>query len=119
MCSEHVKKNSKIPGQDFEYTVLFVPRRTLVCEKILEDEGVLGDVTIGEFPLHFLALEPDLLSLELDDSFEELYLVCFRPFLMGNTISLIHSSSVKIILPYFIQPVHSWVSNAAMVFSHA
>lgn len=54
-----------------------MPRRTLVCEKILEDEGVLGDVTIGEFPLHFLTLEPDLLSLELEDSFEELYLVCF------------------------------------------
>ncbi|KAH8153772.1 uncharacterized protein LAJ45_01539 [Morchella importuna] len=70
----HVKKNAKIPGQEFEYNVLFVPRRTLVCEKILEDEGVLGDVTLGEFPLHFLALEPDLLSLELEDSFEELYL---------------------------------------------
>jgi len=54
---------------------MFVPRRTLVCEKILEDEGVLGDLTIGEFPLHFIPLESDLLSLELEDAFEELYLV--------------------------------------------
>ena len=54
---------------------MFVPRRTLVCEKILEDEGVLGDLTIGEFPLHFISLEPDLLSLGLEDAFEELYLV--------------------------------------------
>lgn len=90
-----------------------------MCEKILEDEGVLGDVTIGEFPLHFLALEPDLLSLELDDSFKELYLVCSQPFLLGNTRFLIYPSSVKIILPYFIRLVRSWVFNAAMVFSHA
>ncbi|KAG0633993.1 Sec1-like protein [Tuber brumale] len=70
----HVKNNAKIPGQQFEYNVMFVPRRTLVCEKILEDEGVLGDLTIGEFPLHFIPLESDLLSLELEDAFEELYL---------------------------------------------
>ena len=61
-----------------------MPRRTLVCEKILEDEGVLGDLTIGEFPLHFIPLEPDLLSLELESSFEELYLVCIsrRPLIV-------------------------------------
>ena len=54
---------------------MFVPRRILVCEKILEDEGVLEDLTIGEFPLHFIPLELDPLSLELEDAFEELYLV--------------------------------------------
>jgi hypothetical protein len=40
----------------------------------LEDEGVLGEVSIAEFPLNFLPLEPDLLSLELEDSFSDLYL---------------------------------------------
>jgi len=51
-----------------------VPRRTLVSEKILEEAGVLGDTNIAEFPLYFLPLEKDLLSLELDDSFADLYL---------------------------------------------
>jgi hypothetical protein len=51
------------------------PRRTLVCEKIFEDEGILGEITIREFPLYFIPLEHDLLSLELESSFEELYLV--------------------------------------------
>ena len=51
------------------------PRRTLVCEKIFEDEGILGEITIREFPLYFIPLENDLLSLELESSFEELYLV--------------------------------------------
>ncbi len=52
-----------------------MPRRTLVCNKILEDAGVLGDVSVEEFPLYFVPLEQDLLSLELDDSFRDLYLV--------------------------------------------
>jgi hypothetical protein len=46
---------------------------------LLEDGGVLGDLTIGEFPLHIIPLEPDLVSLELEDSFEELYLVRISP----------------------------------------
>ena len=57
-----------------EFSIFWVPRRTLVAEKILEESGVLGDTTIAEFPLYFLPLEKDLLSLELDESFADLYL---------------------------------------------
>jgi hypothetical protein len=57
-----------------EFSIFWVPRRTLVSEKILEEAGVLGDTSIAEFPLYFLPLEKDLLSLELDDSFGDLYL---------------------------------------------
>lgn len=46
-----------------------------MSNKILEDEGVLGDVSIAEFPLYFIPLEQDVLSLELGDSFGDLYLV--------------------------------------------
>jgi hypothetical protein len=53
-----------------------VPRRTLVSDRILEEAGVLGEVTIGECPLFLISLEPDLLSLELEDAFSDLYLVC-------------------------------------------
>jgi hypothetical protein len=53
-----------------------VPRRTLVSDRILEENGVLGEVTIGECPLFLIPLEPDLLSLELEDAFSDLYLVC-------------------------------------------
>lgn len=35
---------------------------------------MLGDTSIAEFPLYFLPLEKDLLSLELEDSFSDLYL---------------------------------------------
>ena len=57
-----------------EFSIFWVPRRTLVAEKILEESGVLGDTSIAEFPLYFLPLEKDLLSLELEDSFADLYL---------------------------------------------
>lgn len=51
-----------------------MPRRTLVSNKVLEDEGVLGDVNIQELSILFLPLENDLLSLELSDAFHDLYL---------------------------------------------
>ena len=45
----------------------------MVSNKILEDEGVLGDVNVYELPLYFLPLEDDLLSLEADEAFNDLY----------------------------------------------
>ncbi len=57
-----------------EFHIFWVPRRTVVSDKLLEEAGVLGDVNIAELPLFFFPLERDVLSLELDDSFEDLYL---------------------------------------------
>ncbi len=59
-------------GHDFH--IFWVPRRTLVSDKLLEETGVLGDVNIAELPLFFFPLERDVLSLELDDSFRDLCL---------------------------------------------
>lgn len=42
---------------------------------VLEEAGITGDVNIAEYPLYFVPLEKDVLSLELDDSFSDLYLV--------------------------------------------
>ncbi|KAK6332790.1 hypothetical protein TWF696_002813 [Orbilia brochopaga] len=72
--ASQIKNAPRVPGQDFEHSLFFVPRRTPLCDRILEDEGVFGDVTINEYPLYFIPLEPDVLSLELDDAFEDLYL---------------------------------------------
>lgn len=41
---------------------------------VLEEHSVLGEATILEFPLNFLPLEPDVLSLELESSFSDLFL---------------------------------------------
>lgn len=50
-----------------------------MSNKVLEDAGVLGDVSVSELPLYFMPLENDLLSLELDDAFMDMYLVSGNP----------------------------------------
>ena len=71
---DHIKRLQRESQTGHEFSIFWVPRRTLVSEKILEEAGVLGDTSIAEFPLYFLPLEKDLLSLELNDSFADLYL---------------------------------------------
>jgi len=74
ISSDHIKRMQRESQTGHEFSIFWVPRRTLVSEKILEEAGVLGDTNTAEFPLYFLPLEKDLLSLELEDSFADLYL---------------------------------------------
>ncbi|KAF2863438.1 Sec1-like protein [Piedraia hortae CBS 480.64] len=57
-----------------EFTIVWVPRRTRVSDLVLEEHGVLGETSITSIPLHFIPLEQDLLSLELESSFHDLCL---------------------------------------------
>ena len=74
ICKDHIKRLQRDSQKGHEFSIFWVPRRTLVSDKILEQAGVLGDTNIAEFPLYFLPLEKDLLSLELENSFTDLYL---------------------------------------------
>ncbi|KAJ1819282.1 Vacuolar protein-sorting-associated protein 33 [Coemansia sp. RSA 2675] len=74
IIAEQVRASSLSGGVSKEYSLQLVPRRTLLCERVLEEEGVLGDITIGEYRMDFIPLESDLLSLELPSTFKELYL---------------------------------------------
>ncbi|PHH75755.1 hypothetical protein CDD82_4301 [Ophiocordyceps australis] len=65
-------RHDSLTSHDFH--VFWVPRRTLVSDQLLEEAGVLGDVNISELPLFFFPLETDVLSLELDQAFRDLYL---------------------------------------------
>lgn len=60
---------------EHEFSIFWVPRRTLVSNSILEEAGIIGDVNMAEFPLYLMPLEQDVLSLELESSFSDLYLV--------------------------------------------
>ncbi|KAK3906669.1 Sec1-like protein [Staphylotrichum tortipilum] len=66
-----IQRESQSPH---EFHIFWVPRRTLLSDKVLEEAGVLGDTNVAELPLYFFPLEDDLLSLELNDSFRDLYL---------------------------------------------
>ncbi|KAH9524585.1 Vacuolar protein sorting-associated protein 33B [Bulinus truncatus] len=61
-------------GEKRSYRIVFVPRKIHICEQILESEGVMGHVTIDEFPLELFPLDKDLLSLELPDLFTSFFL---------------------------------------------
>lgn len=69
-----IKNQTRSSGPAVEYTLFFVPKRTVVCEMILEELGVFGDLTIREFHLDLIPLETDVLSLENHNAFKEVTL---------------------------------------------
>ncbi|XP_031092487.1 vacuolar protein-sorting-associated protein 33 homolog [Ipomoea triloba] len=81
ICSQIHHDTSK--GIQREYFLYFVPRRAVVCEKILEEEKVHHLLTIGEYPLYLLPLDDDVLSFELDTAYREFTVD-------GDTTSLWH-----------------------------
>ncbi|CAO3636395.1 unnamed protein product [Cunninghamella blakesleeana] len=73
-------------GNKIDCWLFFVPGKTLVCERILEEEGVKGDITIGSFGMDWIPYEDDLISMELDTStWKEIYLD-------GDTTSIYYSA---------------------------
>ena len=72
---EQIQRLRRSSSIDHEFSLIWVPRRTLVSDKILEESGVLGELSIEVLPLFFVPLEHDVLSLCFDDSFQDLYLV--------------------------------------------
>lgn len=52
--------------------MFFMPRQTMVCEKVFQDEGVVADVTLAEYPLDFIPFDSDILTLELDSAYKVL-----------------------------------------------
>ena len=56
------------------YTLLMAPRKTMLCERELEEQGVKDDIgRISEFQLELIPVDGDLLSMEWDGAFRELY----------------------------------------------
>ncbi|KAI0974228.1 Sec1-like protein [Xylaria arbuscula] len=91
--ADQVKRLQRESQTGHEFHIFWVPRRTLVSDKLLEEAGVLGDVNISELPIYFFPLERDVLSLELDDSFRDLYLFkdTTPTFLMAKALMGIQS----------------------------
>ena len=85
---KRLKQGSSI---DHDFSVFWVPRKTLLANSILEEAGILGDINVGQFELFFQSVENDLLSLELDESFSDLYLVrIHRPENVSLNLPLIN-----------------------------
>jgi hypothetical protein len=72
--AEQIKRLRRNGQVDHEFSIFWVPRRTLVSDQLLEEAGVLGEASVTEWPLYFVELAEDVLSLELDDAVSDLYL---------------------------------------------
>jgi hypothetical protein len=70
--------------------VFFVPRRTIICEKVLEEEGVYGDITFGEYPLQLIPFEEDVLSMEMEGALREIHVEGDRTILYYVARALVH-----------------------------
>ena len=57
-------------GEQHEFSVYWLPRRSVACDKVLEDTGLTGDVLAEAFLLDWVPLDKDLLSLELGSAYK-------------------------------------------------
>uniref|UniRef100_A0A7S4KP01 Vacuolar protein sorting-associated protein 33A n=1 Tax=Paramoeba aestuarina TaxID=180227 RepID=A0A7S4KP01_9EUKA len=80
--ARHIHHDKK-QGKEKRYCIVFVPRRTIIAERVLEEEDVYTCVQIEEFPLDLIPFEKDVFSLELDDSYRQCTLE-------GDTTSLFY-----------------------------
>ncbi|THH33141.1 hypothetical protein EUX98_g1037 [Antrodiella citrinella] len=72
IVADQIKRHGR-ESQKHNYTLLLVPRTSTLVSRILEEEGVLGDVTISSYNLQFIPLAEDVLSLENDWAFKEIW----------------------------------------------
>ncbi|KAK9457716.1 Sec1-like protein [Dipodascopsis uninucleata] len=75
IVADQIKRLVQVSESDYDFNIFLCPRRMLSVERIFEEEGVLGDVTINEWNLGFIPLEDDFFSIELADAgYKDLYL---------------------------------------------
>lgn len=76
LVASHVKAHQKLKEKEtYSYKLLFSPRESALTNAILESEGVRGSVECASWDMGFIPLEPDLISLERDSVFRELWVV--------------------------------------------
>ncbi|RPD82254.1 Sec1-like protein [Lentinus tigrinus ALCF2SS1-7] len=72
IVADQIKRHAR-ESQKHTYTLLLVPRTSTLVTRILEEEGVLGDVTVSSYNLQFIPLAEDVISLENDNAFKEIW----------------------------------------------
>ncbi|RDX51187.1 Sec1-like protein [Lentinus brumalis] len=72
IVADQIKRHAR-ESQKHTYTLFLVPRTSTLVTRILEEEGVLGDVTVHSYNLQFIPLAEDVISLENDNAFKEIW----------------------------------------------
>jgi hypothetical protein len=71
--AEHIRARQGA-GENKYHEIIFIPRKTMLCESALSDEGVLGDITVSELHLDLFPQDDDLLTMSMQGSFAKLFL---------------------------------------------
>jgi hypothetical protein len=73
---DQIKRHIQSPTtQRHTYTLFLVPRVSTLATRILEEEGVLGEITVSAYNMQFIPLEEDVISLECEAAFKEIWVV--------------------------------------------
>ncbi|KAJ3438446.1 vacuolar protein sorting-associated protein 33a [Anaeramoeba flamelloides] len=62
LVADYIRSQEKV-SSSCEIFIVFVPRRSMICEKELEKLGVLGAASLIEFQMDLLPLDGDILTL--------------------------------------------------------
>eukprot|EP01133_Synstelium_polycarpum_P004080 gene4080-4752_t len=81
--------------QKKNYAIIYIPRKNILTERVLEEEGVAGNIEATyELPLDIVPFDEDVLSLELPSSYKELLLDGDRTSLYYVAMSLMKLQSM-------------------------
>ncbi|KAL4070498.1 Sec1-like protein [Scleroderma citrinum] len=87
IIADQIKKHAK-ESLKHRYTLLLVPRTSTLVSRILEEEGVLGDVSISSYNLQFIPIAEDVISLESDSAFKELWVDGDETIIYNSALAL-------------------------------
>ena len=74
MTKDQIKRHAR-EGLKHVYTLLLVPRTSTLVTRILEEEGVLGEINVSAFNMQFIPIADDVISLEHESAFKEIWVV--------------------------------------------
>ncbi|XP_034053456.1 vacuolar protein sorting-associated protein 33B [Gymnodraco acuticeps] len=88
-----VANADKAAGKCRRYKIIFTPKKFYSCDAVLEEQGIIGDVTTDEWSFYLLPLDDDIISLELPEFFRDNFLAGDQRWVKtaGSALHLIHS----------------------------
>ncbi|KAH7915699.1 Sec1-like protein [Hygrophoropsis aurantiaca] len=101
ILADQIKRHAR-ESLKHRYTLFLVPRTSTLVSRILEEEGVLGDVTISSYNLQFIPIAEDVVSLEQDNAFKEIWVdgdetVIYNSALALDTLQKLYGPYPRII----------------------
>ncbi|XP_041347888.1 vacuolar protein sorting-associated protein 33A-like [Gigantopelta aegis] len=101
IIAQNILQEEQKGGFRKEFTLIFVPRKSLLCEKKLKQMAVYGSLaSVEEFNLSLIPFDCDLLSMEMETSFRECYLENDFTSMFYAAQSLMTIQSLYGVIPY-------------------